>query len=119
LGSSSCGKWKITRRAPSHGPTPAVFTADAAGVVPPTVLRQDVPHWIAAFGPLPPSERRATLEIVIGRDGRVETARLDQPLQTLYDAAPIKATRQRSYTPATRNGTPVRFRKLITVVLHP
>ena len=65
-----------------------------------------------------PAEPRS-VEVVINRDGRVDAAAMRRPIDPIYDRMLLHEARQWRYTPATRNGTPVRYRKVIEVVVGP
>jgi len=101
-------------------PTPSgPFSAADRGVTPPVTLRQDLPAWRseAAGSALFGRSLKARLEVVIDETGRVQAARLVNPLHPLYDSKLLAAARRWEYRPATRNGSPVRFRKVLDVVL--
>ncbi|MPZ18507.1 MAG: TonB family protein [Luteitalea sp.] len=86
-------------------------------IVPPVVISQPIPQ------PRGITLRRkpATLviEVLIDEQGRVERARLQQPLHPTYDKMVLAAVDDWRYQPATRDGRPVKFLKTIEVTLHP
>jgi TonB family protein len=86
-----------------------------AGVVPPVVIRQDVPKWSASYRP--PS-RDGILELTIGPDGRIERATLTQGMAPQYDHDLLEATRNWRYEPARMDGRPVRYRKAIRITFQ-
>ena len=102
--------------APSPGPgaEASTFGADDADVVPPVTVRQVVPPVRPEWKIVP---TRGLLEVVINRDGQVETAAVRRAIHPIYDRILQNEARTWRYTPATRNGTPVRYRKLIEVVI--
>ena len=55
------------------------------------------------------------LEIVIDERGAVENATMRLSIQPQYDADIVAATRTWKFKPATKDGTPVKFRKYITI----
>jgi hypothetical protein len=88
-----------------------VYNSGEAQVVPPVMLRQDLP-------PLPRDlvfRRTGVLEVIINEAGVVETATMRSPIDPRYDGIVLTATRQWRYQPATLGGTPVKFRKIIGV----
>ena len=108
---------------PSPGPVPAVvsrapdavhiYSADDNEVVPPVVVRQEIPSVPAAVISL--AKPRGLLEIVIDDLGRVVAMTMRGSIHPSYDTQVLAAARDWKYKPATLNGQPVRFRKLIQV----
>jgi hypothetical protein len=92
----------------------AVFGMDDADVVAPVTVRQ-------VFPPVRPQWNvdgtRGLLEVVIDPKGAVESAAIRRPLHPLYDRILLSEARAWRFEPATRNGTPVRYRKLIEVLV--
>jgi TonB family protein len=60
---------------------------------------------------------RGLLEVVIDREGAVESATIRKSIHPLYDRILIQEARTWRYTAATRNGSPVRYRKMIEVIV--
>jgi len=98
---------------PAPEPMPGrIYTAADANVVPPATLRQ----WLPPFpGRTPPVTTGGALEIVIDETGSVETAVMRMPVNGAYDSMAIAAARSWRYRPATVNGVPVKFRKIIQI----
>ena len=92
-----------------------LYSSADAGVVPPAVIRQDIPKW--SVTDRPPS-RDGILELTIGVDGRIERATLTQAMAPSYDHALLEATRNWRYDPARVDGRPVRFRKAIRITFQ-
>jgi TonB family protein len=98
-------------------PVPAVARVYSGGdpdIVPPAVLRQILPPFpqataVAALG---------LLEVVIDETGSVESARMRASVSPRYDAAAIQAARGWKYRPATLNGVPVKYRKVVQVTVR-
>jgi TonB family protein len=57
------------------------------------------------------------LELVIGESGEVESATLREPVNSLYDELLLAAARTWRYKAATKDGKPVRFRRVMRVSL--
>jgi TonB family protein len=94
---------------------PRVWTGDEAGVTMPVVIRQDLPPV-----PMPIASQtrdNGLLEIVIDEQGRVSMIVIRSPMHFRYDQLLMAAAREWRYQPATVNGVPVKFRKLIQVKL--
>ena len=78
------------------------------------VIRQTMPRLSAPAGAI--ARTRGLLEVVIDEQGRVVSATVRMPIQPAFDQALLVAARDWSYQPATLNGQPVKFRKMIQVV---
>ena len=91
----------------------AVFDGSSAGVVAPVTLRQDIPRWSHPSLAVP--KVAGTLDVIISPAGFIERATLTQPITAFYDRQLLEATRNWRYQPATLDGRPVRFRKLIRI----
>ena len=101
---------------PTAGPgaDAPTFGADDADVVPPATVRQVVPPFRPEWKIAP---TRGLLEVVINRDGKVETAAVRRAIHPIYDRMLLIEARTWRYEAATRNGAPVRYRKIIEVVI--
>jgi TonB family protein len=98
------------------GPVPGrVYSAEDAQVVAPVVIRQDVPRVPASI--LPQTRDRGIIEITIDEQGRVISVVVRTSVHAAYDPLLMNAAREWRYQPATFNGVPVRFRKLIQVAV--
>jgi TonB family protein len=113
--------------APAAGPPPpAPASASASPVpevpaggvlVPPVIVRQQMPLWLAMPQFLPRGGR-GKVRIIVDEKGSVEEARIVESVHTVYDALLLSAARTWKYEPATLDGKPVRYVKLIEVVLR-
>lgn len=92
---------------------PRVFNTSDSNVVPPVVIRQDLPPYQKNIGVL----GSGLLEVVINEAGLVETASLRSPIHPRYDTLALSATKHWRYKPATLAGKPVKFRKFIFISL--
>jgi tetratricopeptide (TPR) repeat protein len=105
---------------PPAPPVKTVFDASDADVTPPVAQRQDIPTYNfpqPATGIGVPS-RPGVLEIVIDEAGNVERAVMRQTVNAAYDPILLSAVINWHYKPALRNGTPVKYRKLIQVTVE-
>jgi TonB family protein len=99
---------------PVQRPDPnRIYSTQDTDVVPPVVVHQDMP-------PLLPSMKaqardRGVVEVVIDEQGRPIALTMRESVQPLFDTQVISAGRQWRYQPATLNGKPVRYRKLIQI----
>jgi tetratricopeptide (TPR) repeat protein len=99
--------------APPPPAEPRVYQAGEPGLVPPVVLRQEIPRIAAPLLPLARSQ--GLLEIVIDERGRVESAVMRAPVHPVYDAQVLAAAVEWRYEPARLGGVPVKFRKRIQI----
>ncbi len=90
------------------------FGIDDADVVAPVSVRQAFPPMRAQYNV---ATARGLLEVVIDREGAVESATIRKSIHPLYDRILIQEARTWRYTAATRNGSPVRYRKMIEVIV--
>jgi len=117
--------------APPGGPPPAPAPAASASaasptpdvpaggvLVPPVAVRQQMPLWLAMTQFLPRGGR-GRVRIIVDEKGSVEEARIVESVHTVYDALLLSAARTWKYEPATLDGKPVRYAKVIEVVLRP
>ena len=107
----------------SAGPSPLspvstagrIYTGEDGGVVVPTMIKQELPRV-----PLQVARQtrdKGLLEVVIDEQGRVVNATIRSPLHPIYDSMLLVAARDWKYKPATLNGQPVKFRKVIQVAV--
>jgi TonB family protein len=108
--------------APEPAPTAAtaaaatrIFTVTDANIVPPTIIRQALPP----FPRKPLTTIQGVVEVVIDEKGEVEAATIRNSMDPKYDTMALAASRNWRYQPATREGVPVRFRKLVQVRIQP
>jgi TonB family protein len=95
----------VAKRTTPYGP-------DDPGVVPPAVVKQRLPDLDAKVAV---DARNGVLEVVINENGDVETAALRVPVHPRYDQLVLEAARGWRYKPATVDGKPVKYRKVITI----
>jgi TonB family protein len=92
-----------------------IFTSDDDNVVAAMPVRQEVPRVPAQIAAQ--ARERGILDIVIDEQGRVTTATLRVSLHPIYDTQLLAATRDWRYQPATLNGRPVKFRKIVQITV--
>lgn len=95
-----------------------IFTADDAGVVAAVPVDQRLPPWV------PPSNLggqsfSGLIEVVIDETGKVTSAVVSKSVNPVYDRLLLGAARRWQYRPALHNGRPVKFRRVVAVVLSP
>ena len=91
-----------------------VYTVADLGVTPPRPLGRQLASASPPRRSVSPTGR---LEILVDRSGRVETVRLDTPLNGYHDRMIVSAVKAWHYRPALRNGKPVRFNLVMSITL--
>ena len=84
-------------------------------MLPPVIIRQEVPRVPSTISSQ--ARERGLLEVVIDEQGRVVNLWLRLPIHPMYDPQLLAAAREWRYKPATVDGTPVKFRKMIQVTV--
>jgi hypothetical protein len=92
-------------------PAGRIYAGNDANVLPPAAVHQRLPPFPAQLV----VARRGVLEIVIDEAGAVENAFMRESINPRYDVEVITATRGWQYKPATLDGVPVKYRKMIQV----
>jgi hypothetical protein len=140
LGTLAAGFLELSRNASAPPPVPArppepaarpeppaalVYTARDAGVVPPAVVRQAIPRFSGRVM----AEAKGSIEVLIDEAGKVEAASVREPVNPCLvepaagsgtcDRFVLTAAASWRYTPATVNGEPVKYRKVVQVNMKP
>lgn len=120
-----------SKSAPAPAPTPApipepvatpvakIHDSNDVEVVPPVALVQTIPRWSPTADSLRIKTYTGALEIVVDETGAVTSARLTTPVNLMYDQLLLNATKRWRYQPAQKEGKPVKYRRLIAIVLTP
>lgn len=98
-------------------PAPAYYTASDTSVIAPVVIRQEVPRWPQAIPMSAQRGQRALLDIIVNEQGAVESAAVRPSITAWFDEALVSEAKRWKYKPATKDGVPVKFRKMIQVVI--
>jgi TonB family protein len=99
-------------------PVRAVYSVDDTGVTAPVAIKQTLPPWPPGIPKTTVGGRRAVLDITINEAGNVESVVVRESIVDWYDDALIKEAKGWSYKPASKEGTPVKYRKLMQVVVE-
>lgn len=92
---------------------PRIYTGEDDGVVPPEIIRQDVPQVPSAIMGM--TRERGVIDVVIDEQGRVISMTMRARIHPVYDTALMNAARDWKYKPATLDGQPVQYRKLLQI----
>jgi hypothetical protein len=104
----------IVRPQPVVAGPPPIYGPEDTAVVPPISIRQALPPF-PLQGALPP---QGVIEVVIAETGEVESAIMRVPLSPAYDRQALAAAREWKYRPASLNGVPVKYRKVIQIAVR-
>ena len=96
-----------------------VYTPADPDVTPPVAQSQRIPPWRPTYPSEKLSEFRGTLELLIDQFGSVVSATMPSSTRPVYDQQLLRAAREWKFTPARKDGMPVRYLKLIEVRLRP
>jgi protein TonB len=92
-----------------------IYTSEDGNVVPPAVVRQSLPPFPTAAR----ARAQGTLAVVVDESGAVESASMLGTLNPVYDPVILEAARQWRYKPATLDGVPVKYRRIVQINLVP
>ena len=90
-----------------------IYSIGDRDVTPPVIVRQDMPQLTQIMKQQ--ANVKGIIEIVISDAGRVEAATVRQSVHPMYDSQLLQATQNWRYQPATLNGQPVKYRKMIQI----
>jgi len=86
-----------------------VYTDEDSAIVKPDVISRNMPPWSAPTGADSGQEFSGVLEVIIGKDGKVESADILESVHPLYDTLLVRSTKGWKFKPATRDGIAVRY----------
>jgi hypothetical protein len=89
-----------------------IYTSAAGDVAPPVDVRPRLPRQLPQDVDI---EKLSRIELIVGRDGSVESARLLGDRADVQGGMFLSAAKSWVYRPAMKDGVAVRFRKLILV----
>ena len=92
----------------------AVYGATDGDVTPPRPLSRQFPEGVPSGIP---AARIGTLDLIVGKKGDVEFVKLHTPMNRYHERMIVSAVKAWRYSPALREGKPVRFRLTISVNL--
>jgi TonB family protein len=101
--------------APPPAPLPPrIYTAGDPNVIAPVAVSQVLPSFPGQVM-IP---RSGKIEVVIDESGAVEFAVMTNSVTTAYDNLALAAARNWRYRPATVEGMPVKFRKVVAITIR-
>lgn len=96
----------------------AVYGSEDEGVVPPVVIKQVIPRPPEFVARSITKPATAVVEVVVDESGAVRGTAIRQSLNPAYDDRIIAASRGWKYRPATKDGVPVKFRRIISITVR-
>jgi hypothetical protein len=108
-----------TSRAPASQPRQPlqIYDFSAADVVPPVVIRQQMPSIPPGLANLLSTiHRSGVLDVTIDQQGNVEQAVMREGVHPIFDTLILDAARSWKYGPAMKDGVAVRYLRTIAIV---
>lgn len=108
---------------PSGRKSNEIYTAENTHVVPPVAIRQTLPAYAAVSQMLAlhmGSQKQSiqgVVEVTIGEDGKVINAKMRVSTKTPYDVVAVAAANRWHYKPASLDGAPVKYLKVVNINL--
>jgi tetratricopeptide (TPR) repeat protein len=96
----------------------AIYTSADPDVAPPIARTQRIPPWIPGRAGAA-QEFHGTLELLIDVTGAVMSSTMRTSAHPTYNRLLLRATREWTFTPARRQGVPVRYLKIVDIHLKP
>ena len=103
----------VTPPAPPKPDPLRVYNIGDRDVTPPVIIRQDMPMLTPIMKQH--ANDKGIIEVVINEAGRVEAVTIRQSVHPMYDAQLLSTAQNWRYSPATWNGQPVKYRKMIQI----
>jgi TonB family protein len=107
----------------TSAPTPParpIFTEGQPGVIAPVGVSQPTPHWRPPVATVRSGqEYKGILEVLIDESGHVEAVTVRESIYPSYDPELVKIARTWKFNPATNDGVPIRYLKMIEIRLKP
>jgi hypothetical protein len=92
-----------------------VYTTEDEGIAPAQPIRQEMPRVPVQISHQ--TRDRGILDVTIDEQGRVIVAAIRVGLHPIYDSQILLAAKEWRYQPATLNGRPVKYRKIIQITV--
>lgn len=94
-----------------------IFTYDwrDKDVVAPVAVSQALTGWWGSMGEPPRGTPLGAIDIVIDERGQVVDARIYHSVNRVYDTVLLQSVKQWQFRPATRDGRPVKYRRITSV----
>lgn len=95
-----------------------IFTYDwrNTDVAPPVAVAQPMTGWWGSMGEPAAGTQLGAIEVVVDESGAVTDARVYLSVNRVYDKVLLESVKQWRYRPATKDGRPVKYRRVTGVV---
>ena len=95
-----------------------IFTYDwrDTDVAPPVAVAQPMSGWWGSMGEPAAGTQLGAIEVVVDESGAVTAARVYLSVNRVYDKVLLESVKQWRYRPATKDGRPVKYRRVTGVV---
>jgi tetratricopeptide (TPR) repeat protein len=104
--------------APAPAPPLIVYGGEDRTVSVPVAVAQDLPPWRSPGNLRSGTILSGLLRLIIDQTGKVENVTLLRAIHPTYDGTLLKAARNWTFTPALKDGQPVKYAKMIEVQLQ-
>lgn len=94
-----------------------IYTTTDVDVVKPIAVAKEMPLWNPANPVDKLRDFRGTIELIVDETGKVVSAAMLKTVNPTYDPQLLKAAAQWQFKPATRGGTPVKYRYAVDIHL--
>ena len=91
----------------------SLYTGEEPDVIAPVAVRQKIPPYLGKVL----TSRSGVVEVIVNEIGTIDAVRMTVPIDPVYDDRVLSAAKDWVYTPATVDGTPVKFLRRVRVVL--
>jgi len=102
---------------PAVNPVARIYGAQDADVKKPVAIDRETPTWQPANPIEAMRSYSGTIELLISEEGKVLSASITKSVLASYDDRLVAAAKAWKFKPATRNGTPVKYRLAINIQL--
>jgi hypothetical protein len=95
-----------------------IYTSADSDVTPPVARSQPMPPWRPSSALEKSQEFRGAIRLLIDQSGAVVSATMPSSARPAYDQQLLRAAKEWKFTPARKDGVPVKYLKLIEVRLQ-
>jgi len=102
---------------PAAPAAPVIYSDSDVGLTRPVPTSKMLPEWRPTMVESKMNFSGA-IECIVGTDGKVESVKMAKSVNPRYDAALLEAAKFWIFTPAKKDGTPVKYRYVLNVKLE-
>ena len=117
LDAGAASRGDTTVPAPAPDLALRIFDLRDADVTPPVVERQDISRWVSTLPRPRPGTNLGSIEVVVDESGAVTGAMIRASVSRFYDTVLLESSKLWHYRPATRQGRPVKYRRVVGIVM--